>query len=757
MDGDRVDAVTEWETVSVERGHRGLRDLADRGFSGAVTDGRAWALLTNGRVVGVTDGDVDDFADADLTAYSAPDPALPLLFAMQEGGGETRARYYTNDTPVSAAHETLSAGGFTGYIELSENVLSGDYYVVYYGGEAMPVAFIGNNRRLLTGDEAFERADDEVGIYEVYEADVEVVEVPGGDRDGEDATAAAGVGADADGAPEPTDGSEPSESEDVVVASEPDARDDGDDGDDDAAGDADAGEPVEGGGEGTASAAGRDRGGDADATDAAATTAADDGGTAAEATDDATPAASDDEDDGVADAGSDWPTPELAREPADEPSATDASGPSEATDGEAPEPDEAAEAAEATDADGTTEPAETTDAESAASRGEEPGPATEAGDDGATLDRAPTLDADSTTARGTGQSADATEAPATPDEGGDAATPDEGGDERGAGEADTGQTASDAETEGTPDAEDGSSEPSAAADDRVETLEVELAETRERLATVRTERDDLREEVEGLRERVAELERELEEARATAGASGDGEALSPDAALAGTNLFVRYRSKAEATLADARDEGADPDAVNDNLRIEHHTAFEAEGATVEGRPFAEFLESSVAYRFVRWLVRELPYELRGVDSRGGLGKLFEAIPSFDRVELDGTVEGEAEEWSFDVVVRDRHGAPLVVADVFDARDPTDEATLASLIEAAKAACAENESVGGAMLVTTSYFAPEALELADGETAGGGLFGRGSRESYVRLDRNRGFHLCLVEARDGDYHLSVPDL
>jgi len=178
MDDRVLDEVTGWESRAVADGYAGLRSLADEGFTGAVEAGRTWAFVLNGRVVGVVDGRIESFDGAPLSVYEAPDPSLPLLYAMQSGESRTRASYFTDDTPLSEADATLSEGGFTGYVELSENVLSGDYYVVYYGGRSLPVAFVGSSRRLLTGDEAFERADDEVGIYEVREADVQVLEVP---------------------------------------------------------------------------------------------------------------------------------------------------------------------------------------------------------------------------------------------------------------------------------------------------------------------------------------------------------------------------------------------------------------------------------------------------------------------------------------------------------------------------------------------------------------------------------------------------
>ncbi|PHQ46394.1 hypothetical protein DJ68_07600, partial [Halorubrum sp. C3] len=156
MDAQRREAIAEWDDRSFSDGFAGLGRIVDDGFSGAATDGTGWIFLVDGRVVGVVDATLDAFADASGTVYRAPDEALPVLFAMQELDGEPRAKYYTKDTPLREADQKLSQGGFTGYIELSENVLSGDYYVAYTGGESMAAAYVGNARRLETGDDAFD-------------------------------------------------------------------------------------------------------------------------------------------------------------------------------------------------------------------------------------------------------------------------------------------------------------------------------------------------------------------------------------------------------------------------------------------------------------------------------------------------------------------------------------------------------------------------------------------------------------------------
>jgi len=172
--------IDDWSTRSVPDGHRGLHRLADDSFTGVI-DASALditVVMLNGRVIGVFGGDLDDLEAAALTAYEAPHPAVPLLWVMRTDADSPRAQYYTEETPLSEVDNTLSSGGFTGFIELSENVLSGDYYQVYYGGRSLSVAFVGQAEQLLTDEEAFDRAADEVGIYKVYDASVSIQELP---------------------------------------------------------------------------------------------------------------------------------------------------------------------------------------------------------------------------------------------------------------------------------------------------------------------------------------------------------------------------------------------------------------------------------------------------------------------------------------------------------------------------------------------------------------------------------------------------
>jgi len=651
MDGEILDAVTEWGTRSVSDGVSGLYELADGEFSGAVTDGTAWAFVLNGRFVGVFDGTIEDFEDASLTAHTAPDMSLPLLYAMQARGGEVRGQYYSNETSLSEIDDTLSAGNFVGYVELSENVLSGDYYVVYYGGRSLPVAFVGNNDRLLSGDEAFERADDEVGIYSVVDADVEVVDLPErpeGSESASDAGVAVAPGADADG----ESGSATEVAANDGDAERPDAEPD---------------------------AVSTGAGSDAESLDA--------------------------EPDAVS---------------------TGAGSDTESLDAE---PDTGV-----TDTD-------------FGSLGEMSG-VEDASDTPAADDEPPVS--------GTETAASPSE---TPDESGGDAEAETPSDER---EAPPDSTGGDAETVSDHEADD--LDRLRRELDAARAAKAEVEAERDRIAS---ERDELSEEVERLRDRVASLESEIE--RLEAGADSDEappeRTLAPDEARSGTNMFVRYEDSAGATLERAAQGRVSETELRDNLRLDYHTAFEAEGARVDGQSFEAFLRGTPEYRFAEWLLTAVTYEIRRTDTRADLSKLYEAIEAVDRIDLDGevdvTVEDAADETTttsvtFDVVFRDKMGDPLFAAAFDDSRDPTRASAIESPLTDARSVSDAVPAFAATFVVTTSFFDADAMEVAVGATRGG-LFSRSSRKSYVKLSRKSGFHLCLVEARDEDFFLTVPDL
>ncbi|KOX97035.1 DUF7527 domain-containing protein [Halorubrum tropicale] len=731
MDAQRREAIAEWDDRSFSDGFAGLRRVVDDGFSGAATDGTGWLFLVDGRVVGVVDAALDAFAEASGTVYRAPDDALPVLFAMQELGGEPRAKYYTKDTPLDEADRKLSQGGFTGYIELSENVLSGDYYVAYTGGESMAAAYVGNARRLETGDDAFDLAADEVGIYTVYEVDLDVRPLPDGDGAGESG-AAAGSDAASDEADELTD--EPASPGAAPEADETDDQSEA------------PGEPGDDGG--------REDG-------PSPTNRSDEPNgvnvrTAESDRDGADPSDGADETDG--------PASDAVRIGDADSDGRDGAAGADRT-GRAPADSDGAAASDAGAADGDAPNSDDVFSEEAEWREQKSIPAldpSEAGGEprsgggrrGASSQRSRSANDRARTGRsgsdanGGSPSPRATETPSS--------TPSAVSKREAAADADPERVrkleAALEETETERQSLADERDRLAAERDEIESERDELAEAVDRLESevedLREERDRLRDELSNARERLPDAER----------------TLTPGEAREGTNLFIRYDSKEGATLADAHEGAADREALRENLRVEHHTSFETDGLAVDGRPFEEFLQDTIEYGFTRWLVEDLPFEVRGTGNEGTLRDLYDALPEVDRAEIGGTVsiaireggEETREQRAFDLVLRDRMGHPLFVADLNDSRDPTAEGTLESLVENGRDIAASNETFAGAFAVTESFFEPGALETAS-DAVGGGLFSRSKRASFVKLSRKQGYHLCLVEARDGGFHMTVPDL
>ncbi len=774
MDSETIEVVTGWDSVPVGDGYRGLHDLADREFSGAVDSGSAWAFVLNGRVVGVFDGTIEAFEDADLTAYAAPDSALPLLFAMRERGGETRAKYYTNDTPLSEAHETLSSGSFTGYVELSENVLSGDYYVVYYGGKSMSAAYVGNSRRLLTGEEAFERANDEVGIYHVRQVDIEIVDVPDVE------TQSGGAAVDEEGASETADerAFDEGEPDDAVRIGE--THDEPAAGGDEAPAEteaqpeteapADAETPTE-----TEEVA------DDEPTDETARTADESGEPASDARAKGTRSRTSDAEDRPADGTSD------ARSGAGE----DAHAGEERADAHGPDRPPTGRASQPSTARPPDDAPEKRDQEWVEDFPDEENGTSTNGDEDVFSEEAKWREARAIPALNPDDTAPEVEESGSSARSGRPGRPQS--ESRATGQTDDGPKSGPSSRAAGP----GTGRSGASGDrarrsgeapqqlrERLEAVLEERNELQSRLEQVdaarermeserdelRRERDQLQKRANTLEARVGELEREVDRLEselesvtsdAAGGETGD-RSMSPSKALEGTNLFIRYDRKSQGTLEAAHAGQANREEVNQNLRIDFHTTFDRTDLTVDGKPYEEFLRDTLEFGFVEWIVRELLYEIRETNNEHNLEALYDAIPQIDRIELRGAVsgrspeEGDPESRGFDVVLWDGMGDPLVVANLHDSRTAATETMVSSLVENATWVAEAKESLGGACFVTSSFFEPESLEVVSSAT-GSGILSRSKRKAFVKLSRKSGFHVCLVEGRNEEFYVNFPDL
>lgn len=793
MTTQALERVQQWETRSFAGGYRGLHDLADQEFSGVVRATGGTLCMLNGAVVGIVGGTIEDFAQADGTAYAAPSPALPLLIVMQERSDEVRGKYYTEDTPLSTVDSTLSDGGFTGYVELSENVHSGDYYVVYHGGRSMSVAFVGESSQLHTDEDAFELADDEVGIYEVRPVDITPIEIPepaststAGDtapaEDSEQQEASEDTGQD-DSETESEAGSAGSTAttEDDSGEESADERSDEAATDDSRTGSAtgrrtssDAEQSSETtskpatadtastqesneraerstvtdtGDSATVDTARSDTGSDRDATRSESSSASPDDRAAKSAQ--FTQSSNREQ----STAGTDRGSSRSPRSPSSasvdsqrDRTGTSAGRPAMGGSRQTTAPDSPADLETRTIP--SLDPSRTDDTQKGSAVAVPTRPRNTSGTNEKTRsghDSHPTNSASTERSPAAGDTPATNRSPASP--------------ESNSAEGETGTRVSDLQ------------ERISQREERIETLEEKLDRVQQERDDLRTERDDLQVEVQQLQDELSAiieerdaLESTLEDSDADADREAPERRLGRREAMEGTDLFVRYNSKGDPTLKTAHESGAGQTEVNDNLNVESHTQFERTGTVVSGEPFEDFLAGTIEHRFVSWVVRELLFEIRDTGHQDALAELYDALPRVDRAELNGittveyTEDGQTKrsQETFDIVLRDRMGNPLVVANINDSRQAASEDQMSSLVTAATRVAESNPSLAGAMFVTASFFEPGALETA-ADATGGGLLSRDKRESFVKTSRKQGYHLCLVEARDDKFHMAVPDL
>lgn len=698
MDSEIVDAVTDWDSTPFSGGYEGLRELADSEFSGVITQGTAWAFMLNGRIVGIEDGSMSSFEQADGTSYIAPTPALPLLYVMQTRG-EEQTKYYTNEKSISEADSTLSSGGFTGYIELSDNVLSGDYYTIYYGGKSMSVAFIGNSRKLLTDDEAFDRADNEIGIYTVYAADPDVVEIPE--------------------PPEASDtADQPTESATTETADETST--------DALSADEDV----------TASESTSTH------TDSQPQTVDENGHQTAETRSPSQPSA--------AGASTDS-SPAAARSQSSSSSNSDSTaaprsdGQSAATTTDTPTSD--SQSPPETSTDSTSDRQKTTDAADSAQ-------SSTASSEGVFNDEAkwrnsktiPSLDPSDDPKRTESKTRSQRSKTPPSNQQSSVSSLSRPQLEKGLKRAEQIIQKAESEHEQLIKERDALKSERDAAQQEVETLQAKLSKAKAKIERLKSQ-----------------LESDSAPASTAGnGVSAGGQPMSTADALDGTNLLVRYASKGDGTLEDAISGSVDQETITSNLRIEPHTTFDSEQVSVDGQSFETFLDGRIELAFVRWLAEEFLFDIQQTGNQNELSGIYETLPAINRAELQGTVslgtddEGDELTATFDLVVRDKRDRPLFIADFNESKQPVGSGMINSLVRDGGEIIQQNESFTAAFAVTTSYYEGAALDSA-ADATGGGLLSASRGKSFVYSSRKQGFHLCLVERLGETFDLHVPEL
>ncbi|MFC7073490.1 hypothetical protein ACFQJ7_00220 [Halovenus rubra] len=774
-----VDRVDEWSERPFTDGHRTLHKFADEEFSGVVRAGGAELYMTKGTVVGVRHGSIEEFTESG-TAYEAPSPALPLLAEMQEANDDVRAEYYSEKTSIAEVDSTLSDGGFTGFVELSDNVLSGDYYQVYHAGQSMSVGFIGESSRLIHGDEAFETANDEVGIYQVRPAELSVIELPdvepvhdesadaGAETEQTDDEDEVTETAAVEGATTNEEATATKETDETDATSETDQKQDDEETTD---------EPTTG--DRSREANSNQQHDDTAAAEQLQTEADTESGRTEKEDESAqTEVAANNT------ANSTVQGAQVASQ--SQPTAGDSESVERSTDqrgASRQQKEQSAESLHGTSQRSSAQSGRSTgtadadvDLETQAIPSLDPSKTEEPENSGTSSPADSFVDTQEQQSSGTGTTHEKQSVQSAQPVGSPQAT--QTVEPTQTTQSETTQTRE--QPENTPDKSQQKTTDEPSVDtERVSELEAEIEERDEeidrlesaldqktteyedvksQLESARTERDELAAEVE-------ELEADLERLETELGAATDAERrMTAGEALSGTDIFPRYASKGDATLEKAHNGSNRREDVLGNLRLEQNTQFDADAVSVGGEVYDTFLESTLEYRFVNWVVGNLLFEIRETGHEKPLKDLYDSLPVIDWADLKGTVdvvysedgqETRSQE-SFDIVLRNRMGEPLIVANLNDARKGATESMMENLVRSAKRVGQSSDAFAGAFLVTRSFFEPPALETAD-EATKSGLLSRSKRKSFVNISRKNGYHLCLVEARNENFTLLVPEL
>ena len=695
MDSEIVETITDWDQSPFSDGYRGLRALAEREFTGAVTQGTAWGFMLNGRLIGIEDGSLSTFDGADGTAYDAPSPALPLLYAMQSKA-EKQAQYYSNKKSIAEADKTLRSGSFTGFIELSENVLSGEYYTVYYGGKSMSAAFVGNSRKLLTDEEAFERADDEVGIYTVYAADLEVIELPEAATEADDNSTP--------GAADAGSSAEPAESDATTAAT------------------ATASDSAE-------TAADSPSTGKSDTTASSSTESATDTSPTAESATDTSP---------TAESATDTPsTAESATDtPSTEPATDDSSAgsPTESTANGERTGNPAHDGHSSTASTNTGSPTSSSvDQQSKSVFNDE----AEWRDSKTIPSLDPRSDSEESTQHSQSRSHSKQQRSSQQN------TPSRRQLQKRLKRAEKVMQKAEAQHEKLVEERD--------------TAQAERDAARQELDTVRTKLSAAESEIERLESQLESGSTDtastvtaggqtLSTDEALAGTNllvryaskGDGtleDAISGDASQ--EDIMGNLRIEPHTTF-DREELSVDGQPFETFLEGRIELAF----VRWLAEEFLFDIQQTGNTSHLKGIYETLPAinraELQGT------------------VSLGTDEDGEDMTTTFDLVVRDKRDRPLFVADFNESKQPVGSGMVDSLVRHGSEIIQRNDSFAASFAVTTSYYEGAALDAA-ADATGGGLLSASRGKSFVYISRKQGFHLCLVERLGDTFDLHVPEL
>lgn len=139
-----------------------------------------YLIIYNGELLSVTESDSyqiikpskindDIFTDIDSIDLYIPDiKELVLVIGLESLGYSKLKSFYTEDTSIEEIDNKLQDSEFDGYIEISENTISGKHYSMYNNGSRSNLTI--KDSEYITGEKSHERALSYAGLYNLYKS-----------------------------------------------------------------------------------------------------------------------------------------------------------------------------------------------------------------------------------------------------------------------------------------------------------------------------------------------------------------------------------------------------------------------------------------------------------------------------------------------------------------------------------------------------------------------------------------------------------
>lgn len=130
----------------------------------SVTDSNSYEIIKPNEI------NEDIFTDIESIELHIPNiKELVLVIGLESLGYSKLKSFYTEDTSVEEIDSKLQDNEFNGYIEISENTISGRHYGMYSDGTRYSLTI--KDSEYITGEKSYDRGLSYAGLYDLYKSD----------------------------------------------------------------------------------------------------------------------------------------------------------------------------------------------------------------------------------------------------------------------------------------------------------------------------------------------------------------------------------------------------------------------------------------------------------------------------------------------------------------------------------------------------------------------------------------------------------